>query len=105
MLREYKDVLSTSAVIPPVTVSVDTVYVRTNINKHEDGTFIGWKYDEIQYKKDNYIELISNKNIELNQSMTKQGIELSEREINEIMMGMQISDMEITLLELQMGGN
>lgn len=38
--------------------------------------------------------------IELEQIITEQAIELSEREINEIMMGMQISDMEIQLLEL-----
>lgn len=34
----------------------------------------------------------------------EQGIELSEREINEIVMGMQISDIEIGLLELKLGG-
>lgn len=34
----------------------------------------------------------------------QQGIELSEREIQEIIQGRQISDLEIQLLELQLGG-
>lgn len=34
----------------------------------------------------------------------QQGIAISEREINEIIQGMQISDLEIQLLELQLGG-
>lgn len=32
------------------------------------------------------------------------GIELSEREIQEIIQGIQISELEIQLLELQLGG-
>lgn len=34
----------------------------------------------------------------------QQGVELSEREIQEIIQGQQISDLEIQLLELQLGG-
>lgn len=40
----------------------------------------------------------------LNQENQKLGTEISEREINEIILGMQVSDLEIQLLELQLGG-
>lgn len=44
-----------------VEVNVDTVYVRSNIVRIETEDFKGWQYDEIQYDKNEYIELISNK--------------------------------------------
>lgn len=40
----------------------------------------------------------------LNEQNSQLGIQISERKINEIMLGMQLSDMEIQILELQMGG-
>ena len=42
--------------------------------------------------------------IKLTQESVNLGIELSEREIQEITQGQQISDIEIQLLELQLGG-
>lgn len=48
--------------VPSVEVNTDTVYVRSSIARIEEMDFSGWQYDEIQYKKDNYIELISIKN-------------------------------------------
>ena len=41
--------------------------------------------------------------VNLEQENRQQGIELSEREIQEIVQGRQISDLEIQLLELQGG--
>lgn len=40
-------------------VGVDTVYVHANIKKLDDGDY---QYEEVQYKKDEYIELIAKKN-------------------------------------------
>jgi len=37
------------------------------------------------------------------QAMQKLGVEISEREINEIVQGLQISDLEIQLMELTRG--
>lgn len=44
------------------------------------------------------------KDLENKKANIKQGIELSEREINEIMIAMQVSDIEIDILELKLGG-
>ena len=44
------------------------------------------------------------KTLQTTKENEQQGVELSEREINEIIQGMQISDVEIQLLELQLGG-
>ena len=42
--------------------------------------------------------------LQLKKENEQQGKEISEREINGIIQGMQISDVEIQLLELQLGG-
>ena len=62
--------------VPEIEVNVDTVYVRTNIRRIEEEDFVGWEYDETQYNKDEFIELISNKNKELIQEneLNKQAI-------------------------------
>ena len=44
------------------------------------------------------------RNLQAYKENIQQGIELSEREIQEIIQGRQISDLEIQLLELQLGG-
>ena len=49
-------------------VGKDTVYVHTNIELiNEDSNL--YKYNEIQYDKDEYIELISEKNQQLQDAM------------------------------------
>lgn len=53
--------------VPEIEVNVDTVYVRTNIQRIEEEDFVGWEYDEVQYKKDEFIELISKENKQLKQ--------------------------------------
>lgn len=62
--------------VPEIEVNIDTVYIRTNIERVEEEDFIGWEYNEEQYSKDEFIELISNKNKELIQEneLNKQAI-------------------------------
>lgn len=45
--------------VPEIEVNIDTVYIRSNIIKVEEDDFEGWEYDEVQYDKDEFIELIS----------------------------------------------
>lgn len=60
----------------PLIVGVDTVYVHTNITKVEtdtegkkvDGLY---QYNEVQYGKDEYIQLMSEKNESLEDQMTQ----------------------------------
>ena len=47
--------------VPNIEVGVDTVYVRTNVVKITEDDFKGWEYDEIQYGKNEYIELTTKK--------------------------------------------
>ena len=56
--------------------------------------------EQIRLERGNTL-VLNNKRIEENQ---QQGIGLSEREIQEITQGQQISDLEIQLSELQLGG-
>ena len=55
--------------------------------------------EQIRLERGNTLAL-NNRRIEENQ---QQGIELSEREIQEIIQGQQMSDLDIQLLELQGG--
>lgn len=48
--------------VPEIEVNIDTVYIRSNITKIEEEDFTGWEYDEEQYDKDEFIELISKEN-------------------------------------------
>jgi len=52
----------------PLVVGKDTVYVHTDIEEVPDaeGNMV-WQYHEIQYDKDEYIRLLSEKNDELDE--------------------------------------
>lgn len=69
-------VRGTMETVPEIEVNVDTVYVRTNIQRIEEEDFVGWEYDEVQYRKDEFIELISKENKQLKQEneLNKQAI-------------------------------
>ena len=68
-MKIFKQVRGTMDYVPSVFVDIDTVYIRSNITRIEELEFSGWEYDEIQYKKDNYIELISNKSEQLEEEV------------------------------------
>lgn len=60
-----KNVQSSSLEFKSLIVDVDTVYENFNESKvfdDETKEHIGWKYDQIQYDKNEYIELISKEN-------------------------------------------
>ena len=46
--------------VPEIEVNIDTVYIRSNIQRIEEEDFIGWEYDEVQYDKNKYIEQLTN---------------------------------------------
>lgn len=67
----------------PIVVGKSTVYVHTNItpvtSDSEDNSIEGiYSYDEVQYDKDEYIELISTKNSELEDQLTQVQLALVE---------------------------
>lgn len=55
----------------PLIVGTDTVYLHSQISEYtdENGALM-YQYNEIQYTKDEYIELISKKNAELEENVT-----------------------------------
>ena len=46
-------------------IGKDTVYIRKNILAINEEEFVGWEYDEVQYGKDEYIKLMADKQIAL----------------------------------------
>lgn len=56
---DFMKIRGTQKVVPEIEVNIDTVYIRTNITKVEEEDFSGWEYDEIQYKKDTYIQMMA----------------------------------------------
>ena len=89
-MKIFQNIRSTAKNVPSIEVNVDTVYVRNNIKRVEEMEFSGWEYDEIQYKKDNYIELISDKN------------ELLESSLLELTMNQAMKEMETENLILEL---
>lgn len=83
----HNKVRGTMNIVPSIEVNIDTVYIRTNITAIQTDDFDGWEYDEIQYGKDEYMELLQ-KQID------------TEKEKNNFL-GLQIVDKDIQVFNLQ----
>ena len=77
---------------------------RTNLEENVQANYEAWLQLAIEKENEPRPETASEKLARIEKENRQLGIELSEREINEIIQGIQISDLEIQLLELQMGG-
>ena len=75
--------------VPKIEVNVDTVYIRTNIERVEEEDFVGWEYDEEQMPLKKYIEQVN-----------VLGQLLTEREVENLMLGQKVTDLELKILEL-----
>ena len=82
---------------------IDIPY-RPNLEESINKNIQAWLQKAIE--KENEPKPISDKEkiAILNEQNNQLGVQISEREINEIVLGMQMSDLEIQILELQMGG-
>lgn len=81
-MKEIKNVQGSSQQAQPLIVGKTTVYVHTNIvqAKDEDGNIIDdlYVYDEVQYTKDEYIKIISEKNETLESELTETQLALCD---------------------------
>ena len=82
---------------------IDTPY-RPNLEESINKNIQAWIQKAIE--KENEPKPISDKEkiAILNEQNNQLGVQISEREINEIVLGLLLSDLEIQILELQMGG-
>lgn len=81
-MKEIKNVQGSLQQAQPLIVGKTTVYVHTNIvqAKDGDGNVIDdlYVYDEIQYTKDEYIKIISEKNETLESELTETQLALCD---------------------------
>ena len=81
-MKEIKNVQGSLQQAQPLIVNKDTVYVHTNIVQatDEDGNVIDdlYVYDEIQYTKDEYIQIIAEKNETLERDLTDTQLAIAE---------------------------
>ena len=81
-MKEIKNVQGSSQQAQPLIVNKDTVYVHTNIVQatDEDGNVIDnlYVYDEVQYTKDEYIQIIAEKNETLERDLTDTQLAIAE---------------------------
>ena len=89
-MKTFQNVRGTQSNVPEIEVNVDTVYVRSNIERIETEDFTGWQYDETQYTVREYIETIANKN---------KNLESENEVLNE-----RVTSTEDALLALMRGG-
>ncbi|MEO1815238.1 MAG: hypothetical protein ABGU93_06595 [Acetobacterium sp.] len=76
-MKEFKNTRST---VNPEALVVDesSVWVCENIVEIAEDEFQGFEYDLIQYGKDEYIQLIAEKNIQLEAGLTDTQLALVE---------------------------
>ena len=81
-MKEIKNVQGSSQQAQPLIVNKDTVYVHTNIVQatDEDGNVVDglYVYDEVQYTKDEYIQMIAEKNETLERDLTDTQLAIAE---------------------------
>lgn len=81
-MKEIKNVQGSLQQAQPLIVGKTTVYVHTNIvqAKNEDGNVIDdlYVYDEIQYTKDEYIQIMAEKNETLERDLTDTQLAIAE---------------------------
>ena len=81
-MKEIKNVQGSSQQAQPLIVNKDTVYVHTNIVQatDEDGNIVDWLYvyDEVQYTKDEYIQIMAEKNETLERDLTDTQLAIAE---------------------------
>ena len=80
-MKELKNVQGSKEQAKPLIVGKTTVYVHTNIQqlKDEDGNLTDmYSYDEVQYTKDEYIQVLADKNNVLEQDVINTQLALCE---------------------------
>ena len=81
-MKEIKNVQGSSQQAQPLIVNKDTVYVHTNIVQatDEDGNVVDglYVYDEVQYTKDEYIQIMAEKNETLERDLTDTQLAMAE---------------------------
>ena len=81
-MKEIKNVQGSIEQAQPLIVNKDTVYVHTNIVQATDegGNIVDglYVYDEVQYTKDEYIQIIAEKNETLERDLTDTQLAIAE---------------------------
>lgn len=77
---------------------------RLGLKENIETNYDSWLQMAIEKENEPKPETEREKMLSLEKENKQLGIKISEREIQEIIQGQQISDLEIRLLELQMGG-
>ena len=70
-MKEYKKVYGTMETVPTIEINVDTVYLRSNIIKIENEDFDCWEYDEIQYTTGEYIQIMADNQVEMQNTLNE----------------------------------
>lgn len=80
-MKDVGIVQGSEAQAKDIIISVDTVYVHSDIKKvqkKDEKDPDVWEYHEVQYGKDEYIELIAEKNKTLEKQVTDTQLALTE---------------------------
>lgn len=68
-MKQFLNVQGSQEIVNEIEFNVDTVYVRSNIQRIETEDFAGWQYDEKQYGIREYLELMSGNQIKQNEQL------------------------------------
>lgn len=102
-MLEIKGVQGSQVSVPEVEVNIDTVYVRTNIQRmskvdeHTQQKVEYWQYDEIQYTNQEWIQVLTDKNKEMQESQRLQDVDINATQEMVDFLLMQSAEMPMTL--------
>ena len=105
-MQVFKSVQGSKAQALPTVVNVDTVYVHSNIKKLETD-FEGnptdnlYQYDEIQYTKDEYIQLMADRQNLESQFTTELDIDIQEAKLRQRVETEMITQLDIDILDIK----
>ena len=85
--------------VPNVEVNVDTVYIRSNIERIEEEDFKGWEYDEVEMPLNKYLETVNNIGEELAQERLKN----TRKDIVINNLGQEVSKLKLEIIQLKGG--
>ncbi len=102
-MLEIKGVQGSQVSVPEVEVNIDTVYVRTNIQRmskvdeHTQQKVEYWQYDEIQYTNQEWIQVLTDKNKQMQESQRLQDVDINATQEMVDFLLMQSAEMPMTL--------
>ena len=101
-MKIFNNVRGSQETVPQVEVNVDTVYIRSNIERIETEDFKGWEYDEVQHDLKDYIGKITP--VEADVNITAESVVFALMDVQDMADMLMLALKKIEELEAKING-